>query len=121
MARYIAEILAYFFLALAILGVFIPGLPTVPFLLLAAWCAAKGSKKLHRWLYAHPQFGQLLIDWETSKSISRTTKISAVLMLLLSWVVMYQYLSFWGLTVSALLFAAVASYLLTRPEPTHKC
>jgi uncharacterized membrane protein YbaN (DUF454 family) len=47
-------ILAYFFLALAIAGIFLPGLPTVPFLLLTAWFAARGSERLHRWLYAHP-------------------------------------------------------------------
>lgn len=121
MTRYIALILAYFFLMLAVIGVFLPGLPTVPFLLLAAWCAAKGSKKLHRWLYVHPQFGQLLIDWENGKAISRRSKIIALLMLLVSWAIMYHYLSFWGLAAVALLFGVVATYLLTRPEPIHKC
>ena len=120
MTRYLALILAYVFLALAILGLIIPGLPTVPFLLLAAWCAAKGSTKLHRWLYAHPQFGQLLIDWESGKSISRSSKIIALLMLLVSWIIMYQYLSFWILTATALLFSVVAAYLITRPAPTRK-
>ncbi|MBI3712701.1 MAG: YbaN family protein [Burkholderiales bacterium] len=41
---------AYFFLALGIIGIFVPGLPTVPFLLLTAWCASRRSKRLHRWL-----------------------------------------------------------------------
>jgi len=44
MFRFIALILAYFFLILAIIGIFVPGLPTVPFLLLTAWFSAKGKK-----------------------------------------------------------------------------
>ena len=75
MTRLAALILAYFFLALAVVGVFLPGLPTVPFLILTAWFAARGSDRLHGWLYAHPRFGKLLIDWEQQGAISLTSKI----------------------------------------------
>ena len=43
--------------------------------LVAAWFAAKGSERLHAWLYAHPHFGQLLIDWEQQKAVSRKSKV----------------------------------------------
>jgi uncharacterized membrane protein YbaN (DUF454 family) len=118
MTRYIALVLAYFFLILAIIGVFLPGLPTVPFLLLAAWFSARGSKCLHAWLYAHPQFGSLLIDWETQKAVSRKSKVIAVLMMAMSWVVMYFHVDhMWFLVGMFFLFVAVATYLITRPEP----
>ncbi len=118
MGRYIALVLAYFFLILAFIGVFLPGLPTVPFLLLAAWFSAKGSERLHRWLYGHPRFGRLLIDWETQKAISRKSKVIAVLALSVSWIVMYRHLNnAWGLAGITLLFVAVAAYLVSRPEP----
>jgi len=118
MARLVALILAYFFLVLAIVGMFIPGLPTVPFLLLTAWFAAKGSERLHSWLYAHPHLGKLLIDWEQQGAVSRTSKVIAVLMLITSWVVMYLRLdNVWGLAGIAVLFIAVATYLVSRPEP----
>ena len=118
MARLVALILAYFFLVLAIVGMFFPGLPTVPFLLLTAWFAARGSARLHSWLYAHPHFGKLLIDWEQQRAVSRTSKVVAVLMLIASWVVMYYRLdSVWGLAGIAVLFVAVATYLVSRPEP----
>ncbi len=88
MTPLIALILAYLFLALAIVGVLLPGLPTVPFLLLAAWFSARGSSRLHRWLYEHPHLGKLLIDWETQRAISRCSKVLAVFMLSISWVVL---------------------------------
>ena len=118
MARLVALILAYFFLALAIVGMFLPGLPTVPFLLLTAWFAARGSDRLHSWLYAHPHLGKLLIDWEQQGAVSRTSKLIAVIMLITSWVVMYHRLNnVWGLVGITVLLAAIATYLVSRPEP----
>jgi len=118
MTRLVALVLAYFFLALAIVGMFLPGLPTVPFLLLTAWFAARGSDRLHGWLYAHPRFGKLLIDWEQQGAISLTSKIVAVLMLIASWVVMYHHLdNVWGLVGFSVLLFAIAVFLVSRPEP----
>ena len=118
MTRLVALILAYFFLALALVGLLLPGLPTVPFLLLAAWFSAKGSERLHRWLYAHPQLGKLLIDWEQQGAISRSSKIIAVLLLIFSWVIMYMRLeNIWLLTGIALLFVSIMVFLISRPEP----
>lgn len=117
--RFIFFLLALFFLGLAIIGVFLPGLPTVPFLLLAAWCAARGSERLHRWIYAHPHLGKILIDWEKQKAISRSSKIAAVLMMAVSWVVMYLRVSeIWILLAVSILFVAVSLFLLSRPEPS---
>jgi uncharacterized membrane protein YbaN (DUF454 family) len=66
LTRLASLILAYLFLVLAIIGIVLPGIPTVPFLLLTAWFAARGSERLHSWLYTHPHLGKLLIDWERS-------------------------------------------------------
>lgn len=118
MTRIAALILAYFFLMLAIIGVFLPGIPTVPFLLLTAWFAARGSERLHRWLYAHPHLGKLLIEWETQRAISRGSKVVAVLMLALSWTLMYFKFKHMGLLLCfGLLFLVIGGYLVTRPEP----
>lgn len=118
MARILALVLAYFFLALAFIGVLLPGIPTVPFLLLAAWCAARGSKKLHRWLYAHPHFGQLLIDWEQNRAVSRKAKVLAVLMMAASWILMYFRVGPGGLLiVISVVFVVVSGFLISRPEP----
>lgn len=118
MKRFLALILAYFFLALAVIGIFLPGLPTVPFLLLTAWFAARGSDRLHTWLYEHPHLGKLLIDWEEQKAISRRSKVLAVIMLMVSWGILFSRSDNpWLLGGLAIFFSLVATYLITRPEP----
>ena len=118
LTRWTSLILAYFFLLLAVIGVFLPVLPTVPFLLLSAWFSARGSARLHGWLYAHPQFGKLLIDWEQHGAVSRSSKVVAVILLMVSWVLMCLRIdNFWLMAGLAVLFMSIIVFLLTRPEP----
>lgn len=118
MTRLVALILAYFFLVLALIGVILPGLPTVPFLLLAAWFSAKGSDRLHSWLYTHPYLGKLLTDWQQQGAISRSSKVIAVFLLTLSWVIMYLRIdNIWLLAGMAVLFILIMAFLISRPEP----
>jgi uncharacterized membrane protein YbaN (DUF454 family) len=118
LTRWASLILAYTFLALAIVGVVLPGLPTVPFLLLTAWFAAKGSERLHRWLYAHPHLGKLLIDWEQQRAIPRRSKVAALVLLLVSWIIMYLRIdNAWVMIGLALMFTGIALFLASRPEP----
>ena len=118
LTRLASLMLAYFFLLLAVIGVVLPGLPTVPFLLLTAWFAARGSERLHNWLYEHPQFGKLLIHWEQQGAVSRTSKVIAVILLMLSWALMYLRIDNpWLMAGLAVLFLSIIVFLLTRPEP----
>jgi uncharacterized membrane protein YbaN (DUF454 family) len=73
-----------FFLALGLLslalggaGIFLPLLPTVPFVLLAAYCFARSEPRLGRWLDEHERFGPHIRAWRTSRSISRSGKRAA--------------------------------------------
>ena len=63
---------------LAILGVFLPLLPTTPFLLLASACFARGSPRLHGWLLSNKVFGPYLRDFEQGKGIPRKAKLTAL-------------------------------------------
>lgn len=65
-------------LALGVLGIFLPGLPTTPFVLLAAGCFAKASPRVHQWLLNHRLFGPMVRDWEQHRSLTRRTKAVAV-------------------------------------------
>lgn len=111
-------LLAWICIILAVIGLVVPGLPTTPFLLLAAWAASRGSKRLHDWLHRHPRFGPVLQDWQRQRAVARRSKVMAITLLVLSWAV-----SYWSgastavLAPLALLFLVLSVFLATRPEP----
>lgn len=110
-------VLACLFLALAAIGLVLPLIPTVPFLLVAAWFAARGSKRLDRWMHEQPYFGKVLKDWETDGAVSRKSKVLAVSMMLVSWIFALCYASVWAIGAISIVFICVISFLITRPEP----
>ena len=79
--RWLLQGLAGVSLLLAVVGVVLPVMPTVPFLLVAAWAASRSSPRLHHWLRAHPRFGRPLRDWEEAGLVSRAAKWAATLMM----------------------------------------
>ena len=115
--RPLAAALAWLFTGLALVGVVVPGLPTFPFLLLAAWAAARGSRRLHDWLYAHPRFGPDLRRWRDRRAISRRAKVWALALLALSFAIMWwRVRTWWVLGPVAVLFTTVGTWLATRRE-----
>lgn len=64
--------------ALAIIGVFIPGLPTVPFLLVALFCFERSSKKYHDMITNNKYFGPVLQDYYSGKGLTSSVKIKAI-------------------------------------------
>ena len=70
-------------LGLGAVGVFLPILPTTPFLLLSAACYYKGSERMHRWLLCNKLFGSYIRNYKEGKGIAQTTKI---LTLSLLWI-----------------------------------
>ncbi len=65
---------------LGVLGVFLPLLPTTPFILLAAACFARSSTRFHSWLRGHRIFGPLIREWEEHRAIPRRAKYIAIAM-----------------------------------------
>jgi uncharacterized membrane protein YbaN (DUF454 family) len=63
---------------LGVAGVFLPVLPTTPFMLLAAACFARSSPRFHRWLLGHPTFGPLVSEWERHRAIPWRAKLWAI-------------------------------------------
>ncbi len=82
--------LGWFAVSLGFIGVFVPGIPTTPFLLVALWAFSKTSKKFHNWLYNHPKFGQSLRDWHQHRVITVRVKFIAIVTMAVSflWIVL---------------------------------
>lgn len=68
-------VLGFTFVALALLGVFLPLLPTTPFLILAALFFSKSSPRWHKWLLQNRYFGPILQSWEENHCIASRIKI----------------------------------------------
>jgi len=110
-------IIGFSALGLAFIGVFLPVLPTVPFLLLAAFGFSKSSDRLHNWLINHKIFGPPINEWRLRGAISRRVKFYASLSMLFS-VALTLWLSvampIVGFQVAAL--TIVALFIWSRPE-----
>jgi uncharacterized membrane protein YbaN (DUF454 family) len=99
---------------LGIAGIFLPLLPTTPFMLLAAACFARSSERFHAWLLAHPLLGATVREWEEHRSIRRRTKWVAILTMAVTLTVSVIFfvpsralqiaLAFFGLTLAVYLY-----------------
>ncbi|MDF1668073.1 MAG: YbaN family protein [Roseovarius sp.] len=110
-------IIGFASLGLGILGIALPLLPTVPFILLAAFCFARSSERLHAWLLSHPMFGPMIEDWHERGAISRKVKRLAT----------FSILAVFGisvglgapslvLTIQAVVLGCVMVFIWTRPN-----
>jgi hypothetical protein len=69
---------------LGLLGLFLPVLPTTPFLLLAAACYARASERFYNWLLNNRTFGPTIREWRRYRSIPYRTKLTAIALMSLT-------------------------------------
>ncbi|MBV2361073.1 YbaN family protein [Thalassococcus sp. CAU 1522] len=104
-------------LALGLLGVMLPVLPTTPLVLLAAFCFGKGSPRLRLWLDTHPAFGEPIRQWEESGAIAPAHKRLAVTMMGATWLVSLAVALPWPvLAIQAVCLSGAGWYVWTRPD-----
>ncbi len=73
-------------LIFGVVGIFLPILPTTPFLLITSACFMRASPKLHKWLTSHPYFGPPIVEWNKSKTIKKSIKNKAMIMIVISFI-----------------------------------
>ncbi|MCC5971696.1 MAG: YbaN family protein [Pararhodobacter sp.] len=107
--------------ALGAAGVVLPLVPTTPFMLLAAFCFARSSPRLERWLLQHPRFGPAIADWRAHRAISLRGKILSVAAMTLAFVISLALgLPPGLLLVQAAVLLLVGLFLLTRPTASAR-
>ncbi len=121
-ARWLLQALAVLCVVLGFIGIAVPVLPTVPFLLVAAWAAARSSPRLHHWLEHHPRFGHLLRAWHQHGAVPRRAKWAATVMMSASGLGLLLFVRPWWMpTCAVACMAVVAVWLWRRPEDSGEC
>ena len=103
-------------LVLGFIGALLPLVPTVPFLLLAAFCFARGHPPFEDWLLNHAAFGPPIRAWRERGAIGRRAKLAAVLGFTASAILGLVLLPMPWAPLPALVAAAAGSWIWTRPE-----
>ena len=114
--KFILISIASLSLGLGIVGIFLPLLPTTPFLLLSAALYAKSSVKLYQWLLNHRIFGQYIRDFREEKAISARVKIIAIstMWLTLGYTILFAVNEKWYLQLMlSAIGLAVSIYILS--------
>ena len=110
-------------LVLGFIGVFLPLLPTTPFVLLAAFCFSRSSERLHTWLLNHPWFGPLINDWEKYGVIRTRVKWIATLsmIVMVSYPLFFKDFAIWLKLIVIASIVCVLLFIWTRPSERKTC
>lgn len=103
---------------LGIVGVFVPGMPSTVFLIVAAWAFSRCSERFHMWLWNHPRLGSAIQAWHRHRAIPLRAKILAIVSMSVSFLgVTFFAAQGWVLPVlMASVMAPSACYIVTRPH-----
>ncbi len=104
-------------MALGAIGIFLPLLPTTPFLLVAVAAFMRSSPRFEQWLRGHPLFGPYISDWTEHRAVPLSAKIIAVVTMSASfiWLAFYSNAPAFAVGLTGVILASIAIWLVTRP------
>ena len=111
-------VLGWCFFGLGVVGVMVPGLPTVPFMLIALWAFSRSSPRFHDWLYEHRVFGPPLQQWRAHGVIPVKAKFVAVVTMVASllYMTVVADVGGWITAMTALVMLVGAIVILRQPS-----
>lgn len=120
LTRNVVLVLGWLCIGLGVLGIFLPLLPTTPFLLLAAGCFLRTSPKTYRWLVRHPKLGKFIISYFEGKGIPLKTKIYSVSAMLIAVGLTIYIAELDGIVIGILFAVAIFAMVYIFRLPTLK-
>lgn len=120
--KYFYITLGSLFLFIGVVGIFLPLLPTTPFLIIAAFFFSKGSDKFHYWLINHKYLGPPIQDWKLNGVIRRSYKIIATIMMSISavFILSRAYVPLVGKISFSVVSSVILIFIWTRPSAPTK-
>ena len=113
--RFLGKILGFISLGMAYVGLITPGIPYSPFVVFAAYCFAKGSPKMHAWLYNHKIFGPFLTNWGEKRVFPTKMKFFMLAMMSTSLIIMSFTVPVRGVVYTGIFMAFVAVWAWRFP------
>lgn len=115
--RFIYASLGLSCVALAVVGILLPLLPTVPFLLLAAFFFANSSERLHSWITGHRVFGPMISDWNENGAIRPAAKKAATVSIAAVFAISFLLgAPLHVLGIQSVVLSAVLIFIWSRPN-----
>lgn len=106
------------FLILAVIGIFLPLLPTTPFLLLTAYFFARSSQRWHNWLLQQPHLGPVILDWQRHGVIRLRVKVlaTALMVPLVTLSLLKETIPLYARIMAGLICLGVLIFIWSRPQ-----
>ena len=114
--RFLWKILGFISLGMAYVGLITPGIPYSPFVVFAAYCFAKGSPKMHAWLYNHKIFGPFLTNWGEKRVFPTKMKYFMLAMMSTSLIIMSFTVPIKGVVYTGIFMLFVAVWAWRYPS-----
>ena len=117
MKKILLSSLGWICVGLGFIGIFVPGIPTTIFLIIALWAFSNSSKYLHDRLLNHRKFGPILRAWNSHKVVPRKAKVTMVVLQTTAVILFHRSFQDLYLTIGLILvLLAVAGYVLALPS-----
>jgi uncharacterized membrane protein YbaN (DUF454 family) len=107
-------------LIMAYIGIVTPGIPFSIFLVGAAYCFARSSKKMENWIYSHKTFGPFLLNWERKRVFPQKAKYAMIAVMSSSLIIMYFVVPIKGVIYSGLMMLLVAIWAWRYPSSVEE-
>jgi uncharacterized membrane protein YbaN (DUF454 family) len=105
---------------MAYVGVITPGIPYSPFVVFSAYCFAKGSPKMHAWLYNHKIFGPFLTNWTEKRVFPQRMKYFMLAMMSTSLIIMSFTVPVRGVVYTGIFMLLVAIWAWRYPSSVEE-